>query len=253
MIAIGLYFFAMIALGGLFGFFLIKKHQKALEGADGGDKNSRNKKSVQDFLEFKDIKNGVIALLNNDYRLILEVTGTLNFFLMSEEEQDKAEANFRSLLGSLSFPVQFYTQTRLLDLSKEVLQIRSGLSNLPERLKIYGMQMSEYMQRWMGSKSVLLKRNYIVIPYQNDDYQEAVRELSRRKDIIVSELSKWIDCKPLNTLEVLEVFYVMYNKNKAVSSRIEDAEEFGFTETHVKGVRLYDIREMAKEAAGYHY
>ncbi len=246
MIAIGLYFFAMIALGGLFGFFLIKKHQKALEGADCGDKNS-----VQDFLEFKDIKNGIITLQNNDYRLILEVTGTLNFFLMSEEEQDKAEANFRSLLGSLTFPIQFYTQTRLLDLSNEVLQIRSGLSNLPERLRIYGMQMSEDMQRWMGSKSVMLKRNYIVIPYQNDDYQEAVRELSRRKDIIVSELSKWIDCKPLNTLEVLEVFYVMYNKSKAVSSRIEDAEEFGFTETYVKGVRINDIREMAKEAAGY--
>ena len=184
MIAIGLYFFAMIALGGLFGFFLIKKHQKALEGADCGDKNS-----VQDFLEFKDIKNGIISLPNNDYRLILEVTGTLNFFLMSEEEQDKAEANFRSLLGSLTFPIQFYTQTRLLDLSNEVLQIRSGLSNLPERLRIYGMQMSEDMQRWMGSKNVMLKRNYIVIPYQNDDYQEAVRELSRRKDIIVSELS----------------------------------------------------------------
>ncbi len=246
MIAIGLYFFAMIALGGLFGFFLIKKHQKALEGADCGDKNS-----VQDFLEFKDIKNGIITLQNNDYRLILEVTGTLNFFLMSEEEQDKAEANFRSLLGSLTFPIQFYTQTRLLDLSNEVLQIRSGLSNLPERLRIYGMQMSEDMQRWMGSKNVMLKRNYIVIPYQNDDYQEAVRELSRRKDIIVSELSKWIDCKPLNTLEVLEVFYVMYNKSKAVSSRIEDAEEFGFTETYVKGVRINDIREMAKEAAGY--
>jgi hypothetical protein len=236
----------MIALGGLFGFFLIKKHQKALEGADCGDKNS-----VQDFLEFKDIKNGIITLQNNDYRLILEVTGTLNFFLMSEEEQDKAEANFRSLLGSLTFPIQFYTQTRLLDLSNEVLQIRSGLSNLPERLRIYGMQMSEDMQRWMGSKNVMLKRNYIVIPYQNDDYQEAVRELSRRKDIIVSELSKWIDCKPLNTLEVLEVFYVMYNKSKAVSSRIEDAEEFGFTETYVKGVRINDIREMAKEAAGY--
>ena len=139
-------FFAMIALGGLFG-FLIKKHQKALEGADCGDKNS-----VQDFLEFKDIKNGIITLQNNDYRLILEVTGTLNFFLMSEEEQDKAEANFRSLLGSLTFPIQFYTQTRLLDLSNEVLQIRSGLSNLPERLRIYGMQMSEDMQRWMGSK-----------------------------------------------------------------------------------------------------
>ena len=57
-----------------------------------------------------------------------------------------------------------------------------------------------------GFENVMLKRNYIVIPYQNDDYQEAVRELSRRKDIIVSELSKWIDCKPLNTLEVLEVF-----------------------------------------------
>ena len=43
----------------------------------------------------------------------------------------------------------------------------------------------------------------------------------------------------------------MYNKSKAVSSRIEDAEEFGFTETYVKGVRINDIREMAKEAAGY--
>jgi hypothetical protein len=44
----------------------------------------------------------------------------------------------------------------------------------------------------------------------------------------------------------------MYNKHKAVSSRIEDAEEYGFTETNVKGVSLRDIRQIAKEeAAGF--
>lgn len=209
----------------------------------------KKSKSVQDFMEFQKIKNGVITLPNNEYRLILEVTGTLNFFLMSEEEQDKAEANFRALLRSLSFPLQFYTQTRLLDLSSEILQIRSGLPNLPDKLKIYGAKMSEDMQRWMGSKSVLLKKNYVVIPYSNESYDEATKELYRRRDIIMSELSKWIECKPLNTLDVLEVFYVMYNKNKAVSARIEDAEDFGFTETYVKGVELSEIRKMAKEAA----
>lgn len=241
----------MILLGGLFGAFLIKRHQSQ-KSTEDGENTYVGKKTVQDFLEFKDIKNGIVSLGNNEYRLILEVTGTLNFFLLSEEEQDKAEANFRSLLGSLTFPVQFYTQTRLLDLSKEVIQIRTGLSDLPEKLRIYGMQMSEDMQRWMGSKSVLLKRNYIVIPYKSEDYHEAVRELNRRKDIVVSELIKWIDCKPLNTLEALEVFYVMYNKHKAVSSRIEDAEEYGFTETNVKGVSLRDIRQIAKEeAAGF--
>ncbi len=235
-----------MALGCAFGLFLIKRNQRTSKSAGGAESS----KSVQDFLEFNGIKNGVIALSNNEYRLMLEVTGTLNFFLMSEGEQDKAEANFRALLGSLSFPVQFYTQTRLLDLSKEISQIRSSLPNLPEKLRIYGVKMSEDMQRWMGSKSVLLKRNYIVIPYSNDNYDEAVRELYRRRDIVVSELSKWIDCKPLNTLEALEVFYVMYNKSKAVSARIEDAEDFGFTETYVKGVELSDIRKMAKEAAG---
>jgi hypothetical protein len=230
---------AVAVLGLIFGigfiFFAERQKRKILgsQSENGCRKSSKRRESVQDFLEFTNIKNGIISLPNNEYRLILEVIGSVNFFLLSEEEQEKIETNFRNLIRSLTFPVQFYTQTRLLDLNTEIGAMQEKLSNIPEAMREYGLQLASDMARWVGSRNVLIKKNYIVIPYKNSDYNEAVRELYRRRDIIEAELSKWIDCRTLSTLEAAKVFYVLFNKNRAVSLRIEDAENYGFTDSYI--------------------
>jgi len=258
------FLFAAALIAGAAAIFLINKQKEKIlsndrsgsQGKAGQNKilPMRQKKtlqSAQHFIGFQDIKNGIIILPNNEYRLIVEVVGTVNFYLLSEEEQEKIEAYFRSLLRSLSFPVQFYIQTRLLDLDEEVRYMTGKLAELPPQLQEYGMSLADSLMRWTGAKNVMIKKSYIVIPYNNSDFNEAVRELYRRRDIVVAELSKWIECRTLSSLEAAEVLYIFYNKEKAVTMKISDAEQYGFTESYVRGVGIGNLRESFEETTEY--
>lgn len=231
-----------LILGIGFIFFAEKQKKSMLKTGQTspGIKNDLKKsRNAQDFLEFTDIKNGIIALPNDEYRLIVEVVGSINFRLLSEQEQDNIEANFRDFLRSLAFPVQFYVQTRPLDLNNEISAMQERLRALPPAMAEYGIQLASDMARWVGSRNILVKKNYIIIPYQHSDRNEATKELYRRKDVVVGGLSKWIDCKVLNTLEAAKVFHVFFNKNRSVSFRMEDAEDYGFTDLYVSRLQEY--------------
>ena len=67
--------------------------------------------STQDFLEIKDIREGVIILKNNSIRGILMVS-SLNFALKSEEEQSAIIYAYQSFLNSLDFSCQIVIQSR---------------------------------------------------------------------------------------------------------------------------------------------
>src|SRR3989344_4134829 len=75
-----------------------------------------SEKATQDFLEFQDIKDGVVILKNNDLRGILNVS-PVNFVLRSDEDQSAIIYGFQSFLNSLDFPCQIIIHSRKINIT----------------------------------------------------------------------------------------------------------------------------------------
>jgi len=205
---------------------------RAPEPTRGGPKKGPG---ARDFIEFEDIEGGVLRLPGGRYRLVLEVLGSVNFDLLSPEEQNAVEDSFRAMLLGIDFPVQFYKQSRLLDLSRELAELNARMPSLPESVREYAGRFTNYLAAWMRNGSVLVRRNYVVIPAEGDDPEVARQELWRRKEILEAQLRKYLGTTPLNTDQLVDVLYVAYNKSRALSARTSDAASHGFLEPLVRG------------------
>lgn len=207
------------------------------------------KPSAQSFIGIEDIKQGIISLPGNRFRLMIEVTGTVNFALLSEDEQDRAEASFCSLLNSFSqAPVQLYVQTRPLDIRQYVADIQGGLADLPARLQEYGRRFAEYAITWSRGYNILTCRRYIIISYDgepDETFEDGAQELWRQEAVLEAELRKWVDCRVLDTEAALDLLHTFYNKKKTAANDIRQAAQNDYLAPLVRGVSLADVRAIA--------
>jgi len=124
-----------------------------------------NNSSSQQFLEFDQIKNGVILLKNKTLRAVLMVS-SLNFALKSEEEQSAIIYQFQSFLNSLDFQCQIIVQSR----KTNITGYFDGLKKLEKNQKneLLKLQTSEYRKFIEGlveDESIMRKTFFVVIPY----------------------------------------------------------------------------------------
>ncbi|MCR4426256.1 MAG: hypothetical protein NUW23_08735 [Firmicutes bacterium] len=231
-------YFAALYLGK------VRKRMKA-----GGARGHRQRRgpSAQEFMGIEDIQNGILILPGGRYRLILEVLGTLNFYLLTPEEQNTVEDLFRSCLASISFPIQFCVQTRKLDLSAQIEGLKRATRDQESpHLRQYRERFVNHLSTdWMRRRNVLTRRTYVVIPYDGPGgFEEAQQELWRRKELIEATLRRWLGTRVLSSEDIVEILYVLYNKERANTAKIEDAVEYGYLEPYVRGVSLRDVREL---------
>ena len=71
--------------------------------------SSSIKASTQEHLDIFTIKNHLVYLKDGSVALVLQTTA-INFYLLSEEEQDATIYTYAALLNSLSFPIQILIQ-----------------------------------------------------------------------------------------------------------------------------------------------
>jgi len=216
-----------IAIFGGVGFFVYRTI-KATDPKNYDASVSNTIETAQDFLPFADdgIKDDMIDLGGYQYRMIVEASST-NYNLKTGKEKDLIEISFQRFLNSLTFPVSFFIQTKIIDNSKmlEELQeeIRETAKNFP-KLKQYGdvylREMAELNDHIGNNKE---KRKYIIIPYDdamsldglNDEEKRdyVQKELYNRANMIVDGLSAvGIKSNILNTNELNELIYRTYNR-----------------------------------------
>ena len=122
--------------------------------------------STQDFLEIKDIREGVIILKNNSIRGILMVS-SLNFALKSEEEQTAIIYAYQSFLNSLDFSCQIIIQSRKINITPYL----DGLQELERRqtsdlMRQQTASYRKFIKEMVRGDMVMTKNFYVVIPYE---------------------------------------------------------------------------------------
>ena len=197
------------------------------------------KKTAQDFLEFEQIREGIIILKNKALRAILMVS-SLNFALKSEDEQNAILYQFQNFLNSLDFSCQILIHSRRINIVgylDKLKKIEEKEDN--ELLKIQVAEYRKFIESLMAGGSIMRKIFYIVVPFTLLETQEGASEKKQRFSAKIPVLTEeeFQRCKiqllqrvefvalglrrcglqavPLTTPELIELFWGFYHPLEA--------------------------------------
>lgn len=215
--------------------------------------------STQSHLDIVDIKDDTLILKGDSAAYVLE-TNAVNFDLLSPVEQDAKISSYSALLNSLTFPIQVTVRTKKMDLSDyiekiEMAESKTTSKDLREQISIY----KNFIQQELITKqNVLEKKFYVTIPYgkfglesrgpfymfrrlfelvfkfislgsvdltkYNVDnvLKKSKPILEPRKDFLIKEFGRvGLRAKQLNTQELTELFYELYNSETTANQKIQ--------------------------------
>ncbi len=196
-------------------------------------------KTTQEFVPIKEVRDGIILLKNGGMRAILMVS-SLNFALKSNEEQESILFQFQNFLNSLDFSIQFFIQSRELD-------IRPYISLLEERLEhqsddLMRIQVKEYIdfvKNFTEDSDIMSKSFFVVVPYspsvainrgalkrflpgvkkgesleeeKEKTFEENRTQLEQRVSVVAQGLTRTgVRVVELGNEEVVELLYKLFN------------------------------------------
>ncbi|MDP2874183.1 MAG: hypothetical protein Q8N84_02755 [bacterium] len=201
--------------------------------------------STQAHLDILDVVDDLVLLKNGGAACVIQTTA-VNFDLLSEREQDAMIGAFGNLLNSLSFPVQIIIRSKKMDITaylERLNQVETEQPNPQLREKVVAYR--NFIQELITKNEVLDKRFYIIVPYYSSGLpssssptswldnllgrkQKRIRidkrylldkakiQINPKRDSLIKELSRvGIKSKQLNTQELVELFYEIYNPGGA--------------------------------------
>lgn len=187
---------------------------------------SKNKVSSRRQIRIKEVKDSVLVLPNNQYRVILE-TSSINFELKSEEEQDVLIDSFQNFLNSLPCELQILIRVREVDIDRYLEQISQTKTH--EKEKVYKDQINNYcgfIKNLVSGNKILSRRFYVVIPYRhldrNTDFNLIKEQINLNRDIVLKGLEKLgMKARTLDSLELLDLFYSFYNPSQVKTQELK--------------------------------
>lgn len=180
---------------------------------------SKIKASSRSQIGIEGVRDSILILPNNKYRMILEVS-SLNFELKSESEQDAIIDTYESFLNSVGVSLQILIRTREIDMDKYLSDLNERLDKETE--PIYSQQLcnyNEFIRSLIHSNKILTRRFYIVVPYSTNkktDFELVKEQLGVLVDIVIKGMGRLgMQAKVLSGLEVLDLFYNFYNPQQS--------------------------------------
>jgi len=215
-----------------------------------------NPNSTQNMLQIAEIRDGIVIMNDGSYRSVIMVK-SINFDLMSQQEQEAVEYSFQSFLNSLYFPIQIFIRSQKVDLQpyiEKLDKIRTEHDNM-----LLAMLMEDYINYidQLGQQTNIMdKKFYVVIPYfphvdvqkalstsknfltglvglfnskdqhvviNEAELEKAKTELRNRVQSVLSGLlQSSIQGLPLDTQELIELYYDTYNPDTATRQQLKN-------------------------------
>jgi len=202
-------------------------------------------KSSQEFVAIKEIRDDVIILEDKTMRMIL-MASSLNFALKSAEEQEAIILQYREFLNSLDFSLQIFIESRHLNIEPYLNTLKEAeKKQVNELLKIQIREYIDFVKNFVSLAEIVSKTFYIVVPFsppvfgkakngplglpnifgifskksaasqasfEEEKFEEYKSQLLQRVQAVIQGLARiGIRAVPLNTEELIELFYKLYN------------------------------------------
>ncbi len=209
--------------------------------------------SSQTFLEFTEIREGVVVLKNGDLRAVLMASG-INFALKSEEEQNAIIYAYQDFLNSLDFPVEIIVQSRRVEIDEYIDRLRKREEEeVNDLLKMQTKEYVSFISSLVSHINIMTKFFFVVVPLgaggvkppvtsllketfnlskektkvlTHETFLELHGQLMQRIEYIASGLIRiGVNARMLSTEEVLELYWRLYNPDEGSLPPVEGAIE----------------------------
>lgn len=211
--------------------------------------NKDQLKSTQNSLIISEVKDGMLVLKDGTLRSVI-LASAINFDLMSTREQDSVEYSYQGFLNSLHFPIQILIRSQKVDLDNYIEKL-SALRGQQDN-ELLGLLMEDYIANIKGlvdEVNIMSKQFYVVVPYfppllsktgffstlvstlrptqvttvTEQQFEDYKKELTSRVSLVASGLNQMgIRAVPLNTQELVDLFYSAYNPDVAQNQKLID-------------------------------
>jgi len=208
---------------------------------------------------------GIIVLPNNTLRAIL-IVSSLNFALKSEEEQNAIVYAFQGFLNSLDFPVQILVSSRKLDITPYLEELDARKER--QKNELLRLQMGEYINfvaELVKDSNIMTKTFFVTVSFaatqskklnafekvtkgvagmgkksfslSEADFEHYKKQLMQRvEQVAVGLRGVGLRVAPLQTQEVLELFYNMLNPVTARNLRLNNVAKISAEETKAENI-----------------
>ncbi|MEL6806083.1 MAG: hypothetical protein AAFO91_20175, partial [Bacteroidota bacterium] len=121
--------------------------------------------ATQHFVPLRDIRNGVAILKNGQLNTII-LASSVNFALKSVDEQEATLRAFQSFLNTLDFSIQFYIQSRRLNIKPYLEQLAAKEKDQDNDLmRIQLREYINFIRTFTNEVDVMSKNFFVIVPY----------------------------------------------------------------------------------------
>jgi type IV secretory pathway VirB4 component len=218
-----------------------------------------NQNSTQNTLQIAEIRDGIVIMNDGSFRSVIMVK-SINFDLMSGQEQEAVEYSYQGFLNSLYFPLQIFVRSQQIDLQpyiEKLDKIRTEHDNM--LLALLMEDYINYIDQLSQQTNIMDKKFYVVVPYNPvEDVQKVLTQSknfftglagifkSKEQRVVINEaelekaktelrnrvqavLSGLMQCGisglPLDTQELIELYYDTYNPDTATRQQLKNFDE----------------------------
>lgn len=211
----------------------------------------------QNFVDIKEIRDGIIILKNGGLRAIV-MTTSVNLALKSEEEQRATLFQFENFLNTLEFPTELVVQSRNLNLTPYLKTLEKRYqAQTEELLRIQTREYIEFIRLFVEQVSIMTKSFYIVVPYDPSIIQSGKKkpnpldavtqtfgpkktkvtgsdekfefhrsQLEQRIGVIEGGISRFsLKGEMLKTEDIINLFHDMYNPGDTRITNLNNQEQ----------------------------
>jgi hypothetical protein len=215
-----------------------------------------NPNSTQNVLQIAEIRDGIVIMNDGSYRSVV-MAKSINFDLMSPQEQEATEYSYQGFLNSLYFPVQVYIRSQRVDLQPYIEKLDRIRMEHDNMLLAYLMEdYINYIGQLSQQTNIMDKKFYLIVPYfpqtdvkkaltqsknffsglgemfsskeqhvviNENDLETAKTELRNRVQALLGGLMQCgIQALPLDTQELIELYYDTYNPDTATRQQLKN-------------------------------
>lgn len=220
------------------------------------EKTRKKDNTTQKSLLISEIRDGIVIMKDGSLRSVV-MCQSINFDLMSPQEREGVEYSYQQFLNSLNFPIQIYIRSKHIDLDdyiKKLEQTRQNQDNI-----LLGLLMEDYIayiRYLIENVNIMDKQFYVIVPYYPSGLSEGLAsgaqkfselfkpkqkdvvtidevnfrkykdELTRQVRTVASGLTQMgIQAVPLNTQELIELYYNVYNPVTSKQQQLGDVNQ----------------------------
>ena len=200
--------------------------------------NKVSAQATQDFVPIKEVRGGVVILKDGSLRALL-MASSINLALKSADEQQATMSQFQNFLNSLEFPVQFFVQSRALDIRPYIALLESRYAQeLDDLMRIQIREYIAFVKDFTERADIMSKNFFIVVPYDpalvgrggvggalsallpgrapatrlsDEQFEQYRTQLEQRISVVEQGLVRTgVRVAKIGTEEVIELFYKLF-------------------------------------------